>query len=71
MKSNRRAIERPFSLGEESLRFKILFLAFAVGAMSTLPSTSSKGRSTSVAHFGSLEGWDGYGRAKKYGWCNA
>lgn len=71
MKSKRLAMERVFasSLEEESFRFSRLLLALTPGPVefiSTLPSTSSRGRPDAcVVHLGSLEGWVGYGKLVK------
>ena len=71
VKSSRRATGRPASSSAECLRLS-LFGAPALAPGSTLPSTSSRGTPLSfLAGFGSLDGCDGYGSAKKYGWSSA
>lgn len=75
MKSSRRATGLP-SNSSECFLFSLLGgFALTPGPsplMSALPSTSSSGMPLSfLAGLGNFDGWEGYGRAKKYGWLRA
>lgn len=71
-KSSFRAIDRPPRSSDDSLRLS-LFGGFALTPgpepfISTLPSISSRGAVglAFMTGFGSFDGWEGFGDAKKY-----